>query len=101
MNIYTYIHTYIHTYKQTNKQTNIDTYIHTYIHTYRRLKVLPEPTKMRTKRILRIHSPDSVNDKYWLKRDRKWTTFGLKTKKYIKLYKTFRSLDLRQLQRST
>ena len=52
-------------------------------------EVLPEPTKMRTKRILRIHSPDSVNDKYWLKRDRKWTTFGLKTKKYIKLYKTF------------
>lgn len=33
------------------------------IYIYRRLRVLPEPTKMETKRITRIPSPDSVNDK--------------------------------------
>ena len=30
-----------------------------------KFKMLPEPTKMQTKRITRIHSPDSLNDKSW------------------------------------
>ena len=52
--------------------------LHKYIHIYRRLKVLAEPTKdVKPKGSLRIHSPDSANDKIELK-DRKWTTFGLK-----------------------
>ena len=45
------------------RQTQMHIYIYIYIYIYRRLKVLPEPTKMKTKRITRIPSPDSVNDK--------------------------------------
>ena len=51
---------------------------------------------MRTKRITRIHSPDSVNDKNWLKMMPKMDNFWLKIKN-LRLYKTFRSLDLLQL----
>ena len=44
------------------------------------VKSVSEPTKMRTKRITRIHSPDSVNDKNWLKMIPKLDNFWLKIK---------------------
>ena len=53
-------------------------------------------TKCETPRYCR----ESDKDKNWLKRYRKWTTFSFKKIKNVKLYnKTFRSLDLRQLQK--
>jgi len=62
--------------------------------------VLPEPTKdAEPKGSLRIHSPDSANDKIELKRPKMDNFWFKKIKKYIKFYKTFRSLGPHQLQK--
>ena len=52
---------------------------------YRRLRKLPEPTKMSTKRITMIHSPDSVDDLKRLKMWPKMDNFWLKNIKILKL----------------
>ena len=54
---------------------------------------------MRNKRITRIHSPDSVNDKNWLNRPKMDNFWFKKITIYIKFFKTFRSLDVRQFQK--
>ena len=56
---------------------------------------------MPTKRITRIHSPDSVDDKKLVKNEAENGQLWVKKlQKNLKFYKTFRSLDLLQLQKS-